>query len=71
MSKYGNGGKGLGDKFAKNIVEAFNGFYNSFGNEEITEESHIEKLTILNSGVGKDFISDFTTNLIFEYLILI
>jgi hypothetical protein len=69
MSKYGNGGKGLGDKFAKNIVEAFNGFYNSFGNEEITEESHIEKLTILNSGVGKDFISDFTTNLIFEYLL--
>ncbi|MFV8351341.1 hypothetical protein [Flavobacterium sp. XS2P14] len=69
MSKYGNGGKGLGDKFAKNIVEAFNGFYNSFGNEEITEESHIEKLTILNSGVGKDFISDFTTNLIFDYLL--
>ena len=69
MSKYGNGGKGLGEKFAKNIVEAFNGFYNSFGNEEITEESHIEKLTILNSGVGKDFISDFTTNLIFEYLL--
>ena len=69
MSKYGNDGKGLGEKFAKNIVEAFNGFYNSFGNEEITEESHIEKLTILNSGVGKDFISDFTTNLIFEYLL--
>lgn len=69
MSKYGNEGKGLGAKFAKNIVEAFNGFYNSFGNEVITEESHIEKLTILNSGVGKDFISDFTTNLILEYLL--
>ncbi len=69
MSKYGNEGKGLGEKFAKNIVESFNGFYNSFGNEIITEESHIEKLTILNSGVGKDFISDFTTNLIFEYLL--
>lgn len=69
MSKYGNEGKGLGEKFAKNIVEAFNGFYNSFGNEEITEESHIEKLTILNPGVGKDFISDFTTNLILEYLL--
>lgn len=69
LSKYGNGGKGLGLRFAKGAISAFNGFYNSFGDEEITEESHIEKLTLLNAGVGKDFISDFTTNLIFEYLL--
>jgi hypothetical protein len=69
LAEYGNGGKGLGKKFAKGAITAFNGFYNSFGEENITDESHIEKLTLLNSGVGKDFISDFTTNLILEYLL--
>src|SRR5680860_20527 len=69
LSKYGNGGKGLGKKFAIGAITAFNGFYSTFGEEEITAETHIEKLTLLNSGVGKDFISDFTTNLIQEYLL--
>lgn len=69
LAKYGNGGTGLGLRFAKGAISAFNGFYKSFGEEVITEESHIEKLTLLNSGVGKDFISDFTTNLILEYLL--
>lgn len=69
LAKYGNGGKGLGKKFANGAITAFNGFYSTFGEEEITAETHIEKLTLLNSGVGKDFISDFTTNLIQEYLL--
>ena len=69
LAEYGNGGKGLGKKFANNAITAFNGFYRTFGEEEITSDSHIEKLTLLNSGVGKDFISDFTTNLILEYLL--
>lgn len=69
LSKYGNDGKGLGKKFAKSAISAFNGFYKDFGNEKITSESHIEKLTLVKSGVGKDFISDFTTNLIKEYLL--
>ena len=69
LAQYGNGGKGLGKHFAKGAILSFNGFYNSFGEEEITTETHIEKLTLLNSGVGKDFISDFTTNLILEYLL--
>ena len=69
MSKYGNDGKGLGKKFAKSAITAFNGFYRNFGEEDITEDSHIEKLTLVKSGVGKDFISDFTTNLIQEYLL--
>lgn len=69
LAKYGNGGKGLGKTFATGAITAFNGFYSTFGQEEITAETHIEKLTLLNSGVGKDFISDFTTNLIQEYLL--
>jgi len=69
LCKYGNKGKGLGPNFAKNIIRAFNGFFINFGDEEVTAESHIEKLTLINSGVGKDFISDFSTNLILEYLL--
>jgi len=69
VSKFGNEGRGLGKDFAKKIITSFNGFYNSFGNEDISSETHIEKLTIMNPRIGKDFISDFTTNLIFDYLL--
>jgi hypothetical protein len=69
MSKYGNGGKGLGKKFAASAIKSFNGFYSTFGDEKITDQTHIEKLTLLNSGIGKDFISDFTTNLILDFLL--
>lgn len=69
VSKFGNEGHGLGKDFAKKIIKSFNGFYNSFGDEDITSETHIEKLTILNPGIGRDFISDFTTNLIYDYLL--
>lgn len=69
LCEYGNNGKGLGNKFAKSVVESFNGFYRDFGNEELTDSTHIEKLTLVGSGVGKDFISDFTANLMLEYLL--
>lgn len=69
LSKYGNEGKGLGPKFASNIIDAFSGFYSNFGDETISSTSHIEKLTLVGKGIGKDFISDFTTNLIYEYLL--
>ena len=67
--KYGNNGKGLGKKFARNLVSAFDGFYSNFGEEKITSSSHIEKLTLVGSGIGRDFISDFSTNLLLEYLL--
>ena len=69
VSKFGNEGHGLGKDFAEKIIKSFNGFYNSFGDENITSKTHIEKLTILNPGIGRDFISDFTTNLIYDYLL--
>ncbi len=69
LCKYGNKGKGLGEKFAKDSISAFNGFYSNFGDETISTTSHIEKLTLVGSGIGKDFISDFTTNLMLEYLL--
>ncbi|WP_026706633.1 hypothetical protein [Flavobacterium soli] len=69
VSKFGNDGRGLGKDFAKKIIKSFNGFYNSFGNEKISAETHIEKLTIMNDRIGRDFISDFTTNLILDFLL--
>lgn len=69
LCKWGNNGKGLGPLFAKNLIEAFNGFYQNFGAETVTDTSHIEKLTLVGSGIGRDFISDFTTNLMFEFLL--
>ena len=69
VSKWGNKGRGLGPKFARDLTKAFKGFYRNFGQEEILESSHIEKLTLVGSGIGKDFISDFTTNLALEYLL--
>lgn len=67
--KWGNNGKGLGKKFATDIIKAFNGFYSTFGSESVSSSSHIEKLTLVGNGIGRDFISDFTTNLMVEYLL--
>jgi len=69
LCKWGNSGRGLGPKFARNLIKAFNGFYANFGSETISTSSHIEKLTLVGAGIGRDFISDFTTNIMFEYLL--
>lgn len=69
MCKWSNNGKGLGPKFARNLISAFNGFYRNFGAETVTDASHIEKLTLVGSGIGRDFISDFTTNLMLEFFL--
>lgn len=69
VSKWGNNGRGLGPKFARSVIKAFRGFYRNFGEENILESAHIEKLTLVGSGIGRDFISDFTANLALEYLL--
>ncbi len=69
VCKWGNKGKGLGPVFARKIIKAFNGFYQNFGQEKVTNSSHIEKLTLVGSGIGRDFISDFTVNLMLEFLL--
>ncbi|MFH1672750.1 MAG: hypothetical protein ABIF87_04920 [Pseudomonadota bacterium] len=43
--------------------------FSNFGQEKITKGSHLEKLCLIRSGVGRDMISDFTTNLIKDYLL--
>ena len=64
-----NSGRGLGKDFAgaldANLVHVFK----DFGNERITKGSHLEKLCLIKTGVGRDMISDFTTNLVKDYLL--
>ena len=43
--------------------------FRDFGKEVVTTSSHLEKLCLIKEGVGRDSISDFTTNLIKYYLL--
>jgi len=65
----GNEGRGLGRGFANALNANLAQVFQNFGNEQITRGSHIEKLCLIGSGVGRDMISDFTTNLVKEYLL--
>lgn len=64
----GNDGAGLGPEFARALHAALGGVLKHFGQETVTESSHLEKITLVGSGVGRDNISDFTTNLIKGWL---
>ena len=61
-SPVGNNGRGLGKKFANALN---NNFYKLFNTGT---PGHLEKLTLVTDRVGKDSISDFTTNLIHAHL---
>jgi len=69
FSADGNKGRGLGPKFANALHNNLHVLFQNFGNERQTEGSHLEKLCLIEQGVGRDNISDFTTNLIKEYLL--
>ena len=68
FSKIGNGGSGLGAKFAAALNDNLSTIFTNFGAEQVTKSSHVEKLCLVKDGVGKDNISDFTTNLIKGFL---
>jgi hypothetical protein len=65
---FGNKGSGLGRDFAIALHGALGVIFADFGDEKITQGTHLEKLCLIHPGVGKDNISDFTTNLIKGYL---
>jgi len=69
FSKSGNRGSGLGMDFARALNSNLNSIFSSFGDETITRGSHLEKLCLIGSGVGRDHVSDFTTNLIKGFLL--
>lgn len=64
-----NRGSGLGHQFAIALHSNLNRIFSDFGNEKVTKGSHLEKLCLIRDGVGRDNISDFTTNLILEFLL--
>lgn len=68
-SETGNGGSGLGVDFGRSMTSNICNVFNDLRNEPITETSHLEKLCLFRSGVGRDNVSDFTCNLIKEYLL--
>ncbi|MFV8162850.1 hypothetical protein ACNQVK_12245 [Mycobacterium sp. 134] len=68
-TQFGNGGHALGSKFATALHKSLQTILSNFGEEDVTRASHLEKLTLVSPGVGKDSISDFTTNLIKDYLL--
>lgn len=65
---FGNEGHGLSRKFGSAMHESLGKIVPDFGNEKITKGRHLEKLCLIRPGVGRDGISDFTTNLIKDYL---
>jgi hypothetical protein len=68
-SKVGNGGSGLGIQFGKAMSSSMHIVFDDLGQERITQTSHLEKASLFEIGVGKDNISDFTTNLTKDFLL--
>jgi hypothetical protein len=68
FSVSGNSGSGLGLDFARALHANLHRIFSKFGEEQITESSHLEKVCLIAEGVGRDNISDFTTNLIVDFL---
>jgi hypothetical protein len=67
-SKIGNSGRGLNMKFGRAFSSSISIVFDDLGKERITQSSHLEKAGLFEIGVGKDNISDFTTNLIKAFL---
>jgi len=65
----GNSGSGLGGDFAAALHMSFRSALRDFGQETVTRGSHVEKLALVKDHVGRDNISDLTTNLIKSYLL--
>lgn len=64
----GNQGHGLGRDFATALRTNLKALFGDFGAERVTRGSHIEKVCLVREGIGRDNISDFTTNLILNFL---
>ena len=69
FSQQGNRGSGLGPDFARALHENLATIFTNFGEEKVTLGSHLEKVCLVSEGIGRDNISDFTTNLIKGYLL--
>ncbi|QDT14431.1 toll/interleukin-1 receptor domain-containing protein [Alienimonas californiensis] len=66
-SETGCSGRGLGRVFANHLLPNIATLLSSQA-PQVTKGRHVEKLALVRSGVGRDSISDLTTNLIKGYL---
>lgn len=66
VSKKGNVGSALGFEFGQ---ELYNHINQVCENNNVSNTIHIEKMFLLNKGVGKDKISDMVTNILLEFLV--
>ena len=69
FSETGNAGRGMGDEFAKGLYSGLNTIFKNFADSIITQSPHMEKLCLISPHVGRDKISDFTTNFAKRYLL--
>lgn len=69
FSLEGNAGRGMGDDFGRGLYKGLNSIFKDFGKETITKSQHMEKLCLISPRVGRDKISDFTTNFVKQYLL--
>ena len=69
FSVTGNKGSALGMDFARALNGNLHKIFSEFGQEKVTKGSHLEKLCLIKDGVGKDNISDFSTNLVKEFFL--
>lgn len=69
FSLEGNGGRGLGKDFAKKLHRGLQTIFSDFGKETVTKSSHLEKLCLISPLVGRDKISDFTTNFTKQFIL--
>lgn len=65
----GNDGRGLGLKFGRAMSSSMHVIFDDLGDEKVTQTSHLEKAALFEIGVGRDNISDFTVNLIKDFLL--
>lgn len=68
FSKTSNQGHGLGHVFAVSLNKNLNKIFQNIERKNGTRTNHLEKVGLVKDGVGRDNISDFTTNLIKHYL---
>ena len=69
FSLSGNSGRGMGGDFAKGLYEGLNSIFKDFDKITVTKGLHMEKLCLISPRVGRDKISDFTTNFVKCYLL--
>lgn len=69
FSLSGNSGCGMGSDFATGLYNGLNSIFKNFGEKTVTKGHHMEKLCLISPRVGRDKISDFTTNFAKHYLL--